>query len=209
MKKSILIGLMFLSFNLFGQRKKSFYYDENMVLISKKEFWKDKQDANKLHLNYDTDTGGIFVKVIRERRGVLDKNTLDGIKKDLASSANTSIDPANLIVVDYYPGKDKCNSTGTTDRDFIKNYHEEYLKNLHALAPVSQFNIYSQKEGLERYKGIYEWSPDLNDRIKKTFFKYHCPCGSVVVIRPDGNYIAYCGEYSKEWVWGCVRELIK
>ncbi|MFN0033718.1 MAG: hypothetical protein ACKVUS_01540 [Saprospiraceae bacterium] len=209
MKHLLFLALLLLSFNLFSQGKKAYYYDQNFTPLSEKDFWKDKDISKRLHLSYDVDTAKIFVKVTREQRGRIHVDSLKLLKRDLEISTNYPIDSTHLIVIDYYPGKDPCNSGGTQDRTAIKNDHKSYLSKLHSLAPISQFYIYCLKEGLERYKGIYNWKPDLNNRIENTFFQLHYPCGSLVVIRPDGLFVTWYGEYSNQQVWDYVKELRK
>src|SRR5690554_7472784 len=39
----------------------------------------------------------------------------------------------------------------------------------------------------------------------RSFFEYHYPCHSFVVISKDGNYISYFGEFMKEYVWEATQ----
>lgn len=207
MKYLFILSLSLLSTIVFAQNKKTYFLKEDLTQTSEKAFWKDKDAPGLLHLKYYADTADFYVKVTREHTGILSKDSLNLLKKDLEQSAGASIDPGNMIVIDFYPGKDACNSGGTTDRAVMKKYHDEYLKKLHSLAPISQFYIYGQKEGVERYDCIGTWNPDLNSRVKYNFFPLDYPCGSVVVIRPDGQFKSYFGEYSKDQVWDFVKQL--
>ena len=52
------------------------------------------------------------------------------------------------------------------------------------------------------------WHKDPEAIIQKTFFKHHYPCGSFVIINPDGKYASYFGEYSQRDVWDVLRALM-
>jgi len=208
MKKLLVATLLLCTFSAFAQKKKVYFYDENDAPTSKNAFWKDKNDRGKLHLKLDLDSATVHVKVKRENRGTIPVDELTLIRHDLTTTSGKAVDLNNIIVVDYYPGDDACNAVSTPEQTkFIKEDRKKYLVNLHQLAPVAQFDIYNPNEKGKGLKGLPAGNPDLNDRIRKTFFKYHYPCGSVVIIRPDGQYIAYYGEYSKEQVLGYVKEL--
>ena len=201
--------LLMITGTISAQKKKVYYQDENGNNIDSQAYSKDKNDPAYFHLKFDLDSARVFVKVTRKHSGTMNLDSLNLIKKDLEKVSNASIDPAHIIVIDYYPGKDKCNSSGTTDTELIQNEQNDYLKKLHRLAPVSQFFIYNEKEGLERFGGTERWKADAQHRIKNAFFKWHYPCGSVVVIHPDGRYISYYGEYSTAQVLDYVKELNK
>lgn len=100
------------------------------------------------------------------------------------------------LIVIYYPGKDECNSTGLVNSpDFLeKNVKTvaRYAEKHHALSPLY---MYKNPHGLEKYRGIQEWSADPDQLFEKQFFPFHYPCGSFVVISPKGNYRAILGDY--------------
>ena len=207
MKLILFFPLFLLPCFAFAQTKPIRYFDENMSTISKKEYEQDRKNPNFLHLEFDLDTAKYYVKTTREHSGQMPAETLQLLKKDLEATSQTAIPAEQLIVIDYYPGPDPCNTSGTTDKSWIKADHAEYQKALHKSGPVFQCYIYSRKEGLERYEGIYAWYPDLHDRVRQLFFKMHYPCGSVVVIRPDGKYKSYYGEYASETVLAMIGAL--
>lgn len=191
----------------FAQKKPVRYFDENLSPISKAEYKKGEKEPNVLLLDFDLDTAVYYVKAKREHSGQLPAETMQALRKNLEAVSTISVPDDHLIVIDYYPGPDRCNSSGTNDQQWIKSYHEAYLKKLHETPNVSQYYLYNTKEGLERYEGIYTWYPDLENLVMQTFFKLHYPCGSVVVIRPDGQYKSFFGEYSSEYVCTLVRGL--
>ena len=108
-------------------------------------------------------------------------------------------------MIDYYPGKDNCNSSPSLTPTYLLKSYRAYIKELYGIAPLQQFNIYSDSSGLSKYYGTVPWYADLYDNIKNTFFPYHYPCGSFVVIHPSGFSHSYCGEYSTRQIFEAVR----
>lgn len=205
MPKFFLFIFLCCSSTLFAQRKRAYYFDENNQPISARQYRLYEEDTEEIldymYLDFETDTGRVFVQVRRALHGDLHPDSLRLIRQDLEEAARVNIDSTHILVLNYYPGQDECNSSGTKDRRWIKTFHRAYLKKLYSLAPLDQFSVYSDTSGLDLYKGIIEWYPDLNGRLKNTFFKLHYPCASMVVIHPNGNYHAYLGEYSLEQVY--------
>lgn len=99
------------------------------------------------------------------------------------------------LIVIYYPGKDECNSTGSTDPNYLKNKHKSLLKYAEKHDAVPPLYFYKNPHGLEKYRGIHEWAADPDGLFEKLFFQFPYPCGSFVVISPKGNYRAILGEY--------------
>lgn len=112
------------------------------------------------------------------------------------------------LVVIYYPGKDECNSTGLT------NNAEGFESNKKAILKYStkhntadpQF-VYGNPHGLEKYQGIIEWIPDPDAIFKQNFFQFPYPCGSFVVISPEGNYRAILGGYPVSQIDVALKKL--
>jgi hypothetical protein len=207
MYKILLILFMSCPFVLFSQQKEKRYFDEKNQPIGARKFWSDQDAFGKLHLNYETDSADIFVKVNRENSGVLDRQSLQLIRQDLEEAARVNIDSTHILVIDYYPGMDEFNSGEIVDPKTVRQLYRRHLKNLYSLAPLDQFSVYSDSTGLAKYHGIVEWYPDIHDRLKHTFFKLHYPGGSVVVIDPSGRYYSYYGEYDRQQVYYFVHAL--
>lgn len=205
--KNKVILLLLLPIVAFSQSKPDRYFDENLASITQAEYDQEPENCCYLRLDYDLDTAIYHVKALRCRKGQIPAETLAELKKDLETSSNTKIPAKHIIVINYYPGPDPCNSGGVKEPYALKASYRIYQKRLHRIAPLSQFYVYSKNEGLERYKRVCTWYPDLNDRIMQTFFPLHYPCGSFVAICPDGTYRSYGGEYSLDKVYNAVRKL--
>lgn len=206
MKKILLIIFLFCAYSSFSQQKQALYLNENNQSISKKEYRKGENDNSTfLHIQHETDSSLEFRIIRRENRGKLSRENLVLIRTSLEESAQVRIDTNQILVIDYYPGKDRCNSSSDQTPTYLRKHYREYIKELYGIAPLQQFNIYSDSLGLSKYYGVVPWYADLNDQIKNTFFHYHYPCGSFVVIHPSGFYHAYYGEYSTTQVFEAVK----
>lgn len=207
MRKYFIIILVSLPLIAFSQRKKTIYIDENNQGTTANKFWRDQDDYTKLYLNYEVDSTVFNVKVNKEHQGVLDRQTLQLIRKDLEEAARVNIDSTHMLVIDYYPGPDEYNSGAIPNPYAFRKLYRNHLKSLYGIAPLDQFSVYSDSAGLEKYHGIVQWYPDIHNRLKNTFFKLHYPSGSLLVIHPSGRYYSYFGEYSQGQVYYFVRTL--
>jgi len=177
------------------------YFDDNNFEITKSKF--DSILSNNKLLIYG-DSSSHRKLVLRENHGELsDRAVLESLLED---NTNQELDSNKPIVIIYYPGKDKCNSTGTAkDKELIKISHEKLEVALDEIAQIKPIYLYKNNDGLKNYNGIVNWHKDPEGTIERLFFKYHYPCGSFVVISKNGNYISYFGEYPKEYVWKATQ----
>ena len=207
MQNLLLLIILSIPFIALSQPRKKLYLDENNQPTTSRKFRQDEDAFNLLHLQFETDTATLFVKAVREHYGILSPDSVRLIRESLEEAAGVNIDPTHLLVINYYPGEDENNSSGTTDRALILRLHRQYLKRLYRLAPLEQFSVYKDSTGLSRYRDLVHWYPDVRNTIENTFFKWHYPGGSVAVIHPDGRFYSYYGEYSQEQVFYFVRAL--
>lgn len=175
-----------------GAQKSTIYLDDSLNVISKLEFKKPLKQ-------YESITSIVFdsvkakVKFNKTYEGKLSDEEHKHLKEELISGSNIAILNDDIIVINYYPGKDKCNSSG--NRDFVKNRYQDYNSQISKLKYVKQFFVYKELKGIENY-GNLNWLADPNKLIESTFFKIHYPCGSYVIINKDGTYFSYRGEYN-------------
>lgn len=206
MKKYFLSLLLIFSVNLtFSQVKKKIFYDENREEITKESFYKQKDYAENLDLYFENDTIITSLLVKRKNNGKLNDSVFKDLKKNL------SLDPKiinEIIVIVYYPGKDNCNGM---ERNSTWNiFDNDYLKKLSKISKYKHFWIYKNEENLNYYhpKQV-KWEKDINQFTEKTFFEYHYPCFSAVIIDENGKYISYFGEFGKSTIWELSTELLK
>jgi uncharacterized protein YxeA len=136
----------------------------------------------------------------RKSSGVIkNRNIFDSI---LSVATNKKIDSSKPIVVIYYPGKDKCNSTGAATRKSRKEWYDEMERGINKISKSNVRYIYKDTFGLYgKNDGYKNWYKDPKNLIEKLFFEKHYPCASFVIISKNGSYISSFGEFPKELVW--------
>ncbi|WP_426429424.1 hypothetical protein ACPX19_07660 [Winogradskyella sp. HB-48] len=188
------------------ENKSNRYFDDKNVEINKVEFKKKLSSLEYLGIEGDSINHRRLIK--RENYGEISNKKV--LLKLLKETVNSELDSTKPIVIIYYPGKDKCNSTGGfTSKLWVENWRHDLENGINQIAQVKPLYIYKTPEGLEKHKNIIKWYEDPENTIEKLFFKHHYPCGSFVVISKNGDYISYLGEYPKEYVWAATKLMNK
>lgn len=181
------------------------YFDENNLEISKSKFNRIRS-SNKL-LDIPGDSAHFRRLIFREKRGnITNKAKLLTL---LEKASNQQIDSLRPLVIIFHHGKDPCNISQTSNKEWITNWWKELEEGLIQIAHVKPLYFYKNNDGLEKYNGILNWYKDPEGTIERLFFKYHFPCNSFVVISIDGEYISYFGEFEKEYVWEAAQIMSK
>lgn len=114
------------------------------------------------------------------------------------------------LIVIYYPGKDECNSTGLgNNASTFQKEHQTLLKWAEKFGASEPVYIYSDPSGLEKYGGLIPWQQDPDRIFQNQFFKYPYPCGSFVVIHPNGSFRGILGEYPLSQINVALKKLSK
>ncbi|MEJ6793045.1 MAG: hypothetical protein QNK89_10045 [Lacinutrix sp.] len=183
---------------------KYFGIDGNEISESK---FKRERTRNRKYIGTYADSLDQKRIALREETGRIDnRNHLDSI---LEKQTNIKIDKNKSIVIVFYPGKDQCNSSGSATKASLALWFNELENRLSEISKVKPIYIYKSKIGLERYNGVLTWHKDPNRIIEKSFFKFHYPCSSFVVISKTGEYISYFGEFGKDYLWKAAEILEK
>lgn len=112
------------------------------------------------------------------------------------------------LVIIYYPGEDPCNNSGSATAETKKDWYGTLDKGVKKQIQSLPIYICKNKNDMDdRGSAVLNWNNDPEYLIERTFFKHHYPCGSFVVISPNGKYISYFGEYSKEQVWTALKAI--
>ena len=119
-----------------------------------------------------------------------------------------NLESGKPLLIIFYPGIDPCNSTGSATKHSRKKWFGELEKKVYEMAKVKPLYLYRRNEGLEKY-GLLNWKKDPANIIEKTFFKFHYPCSSYVIVLPTGEYISFFGEFAKEGVWMNLKNLME
>ena len=189
----ILILQVVLFINANCQENRYYFAGDRFLEISESEFKKDNNRLEFFKFIYDLDSVKFHVKAPRRFNGKLRINTMRILKKELSKNAGHAVDSGQTIVINYHPGRDKCNKG--LDGTFVSNIYKNYYRNIKRKDSVSQFFIYKEKQGTKKYGNSLKWFPDIDSLVEQTFFKIHYPCNSSVIIKPNGDYIAIRGEH--------------
>lgn len=184
---------------------KTKYFDENNIEISKSKFNKIRS-TNKL-LDIPGDSVNHKKLIVREKRGKITNRAL--LESLIEKEINQELDSDKPIVIIYYPGKDSCNSSGSSTKESRKIWLKQLEDGINQVAQTKPIYIYKDNDGLEKDNGILTWYKDPEGTIERLFFEYHYPCSSFVVISKNGDYISYFGEFSKEYVWEATQIMNK
>lgn len=207
----MVIALMGFAHVTFAQNETSYprnsemrYFDENYQPISQEVFDQKKWDHGLLDLEGDSINHMILVH--RVNRGTIeDRLALDSV---LFLATKQEIDPHKPLVIIYYPGKDRCNSSGMATRKSTRRWYEILEKRTNNKAASNFVYLYKDSTGLYgRNDGYKSWHKDHRRIIENMFFKRHYPCYSFVVISEKGEYLSYFGGFPKDLIWEAVEAL--
>jgi hypothetical protein len=203
--KTKLLHLVFLSLTLstFAQ-KKEVYLNDNLIKITKTDFEKIEDPSKFYHLQFELDTLIANVKVQRIKKGKISNELLNSIKSELSTISGEPIPNSNTILINYYHGLDRCNSTG--DKSYVRVKYKRFLKKLKKVNDLSSFFMYKSPEGTKDYGQQLNWIKDEFGTIEKTFLPLHYPCGSYVLIDSNGNYYVQKGEYNLSRIINLLKD---
>lgn len=194
--KYIYIFLFILSLTpIYSQNKKIIFADEDLNILSKEEYLKNPLQKNHFEYEVENDSSIIRIKVERQKFGRIDKATNQKIRIYLQNLSNSPIDSSKTIIINYFPSVDKCQGKDNWNSFFIQKCNN-YIKELEKINNISQFFIFKDENAVKNFGRKFKWYKDENKLIEKNFFKFHYPCFSYIIIKPNGNYYSERGEYN-------------
>ena len=128
-----------------------------------------------------------------------------GLLRQISEVTGRTIASDMPLLIRYYPGPDPCHESGTPSLSTARRIHSWAEEQL-AQPPVY---LYKSGEGLDKYRrlGVGTWYADPNNAVEEIFFERHFPCGSFVLLRPDGYFAAGYGEYGLSTIKDQYEEL--
>lgn len=114
----------------------------------------------------------------------------------LENTFGVKLDKSQIVFINYHPGLDSCNTSGSATVKSIEKWFRILDKELKKYSENDIIHI-AKKDSkiLERQKTL-GFLYDTDGHVESYFFKQHYPCSSYVIISPDGRYSSYFGEYS-------------
>jgi hypothetical protein len=178
---------------IFSQ-KKNYYFDINSNRITQNEYKKiNDNPVEYLKVKVVSDTAKIYTIEKRELMGSLNNDSYDELFLYLNSISEKKVDSSKTIIINYYPGFDKCNQT--SGKDYVNNLQIFFLNQINSNGKVEYYFICKSFEGIEFYDQSIKRLMDKDRYIELTFFPNHYPCGSYLIVYPDKKYYIYKGEY--------------
>lgn len=134
------------------------------------------------------------------KHGYLDnRNKLDSI---ISAYTNQDIDSNKPLIIIYYPGKDPCNSSGSSTRKSTRNWFNRMEKGIDKIEESNLVYVYKDSTGLYgRHDGFKVWIKDPHRIVERIFFTKNPPCGGYTVISKNGEYLSLLMEISRESLW--------
>jgi hypothetical protein len=126
----------------------------------------------------------------------------------LETDLSITLDPKKPIVIVYYPGKNKCNASGSATKKSMQDWHKQMEAGM--LGKTNDV-LYLHRKG-ESLPKKYSWlnfREDPQGIAEQLFFQYNFPCNSFVVISKTGRYVAFYGEFGKPMVWKTVDFILE
>ncbi len=180
---------------LFSQ-KKEYYYDYDWNQITEQVYNnRSLYRAHRIKIEKDS----VIINKLEHGKeyGTLSLDSLTKLRAYLKKISGKTLKENNIIVINYYPGKDPCNSSGTRTKGEYKFHYKRYLKKLKKKGKIDQFFIYKSRDNLDKYESKYAiWHKDSRKKIEETFFRFHYNCGSFVVINSNGQYFIRKSEHA-------------
>ncbi|MFT5997834.1 MAG: hypothetical protein ACI81P_000279 [Neolewinella sp.] len=205
----LLALLLCLSFTLDAQESLHRYWNLDGQPISKTEqrMIFDQDRGNIISVAIDSVDWVEHRLVPRWEKGQLSAEQNQALKNYLNHQREAPLPGKYQAAVIFYPGKDRSNSTGLATRNSYARLYDRFEKKLKRLKTAYPFYIYKNKEGLERQSKDRDWRKDADQLIEQTFFKFHYPGGSYVVVDEQGHFSAFYGEYMISSVIETARKM--
>ena len=200
MKKILLfILLMLLTFIGNAQKKKEFYYDADFNRVSKYIFKQQLDKRYALPKIIENDTAIIGKLIYRQAYGYINEGDKNKFIKLLSKIAQKKVDTSKIIVISFF-----------YDYHSGINYYSSEKRYLNFFKKTKNRNKYEQlfitEKGYEYKSKFVDIFEDHYDVMKKLFFKYRFGGGNYLILKPDGEYIKYYGEYPSSAI---IRKLEK
>lgn len=200
MKKLLALILIIQYLSVFGQK---IFKDENDKIISEEIYNNRKLIQGGFKACNDSLQ---ICKIIinRSEEGSVES---EKILTDLQNLLNIKLEKNQPTIITFHPGKDYCNSSGTSTATSQYLWHKEKEELLDKIKKSNFLYVYKNNTNIKTIKKL-KWFKDPKNIVENTFFRYHYPCSSYVIIY-NNKYRSYFGEFSQTQVYNDLQEIIK
>jgi len=130
------------------------------------------------------------------------RSGIDSLSAEQTKSINNHVhsfnqeypDNKDFVFINYYPGKDGCNSTGMATRDGIGAGHRWFNQEIDRRSNTTQLSLYKDDDGLTRWNKNRNWQKDNDLVLTNMFFENHYGCSSSLILHKSGKFYFYYGE---------------
>jgi hypothetical protein len=145
--------------------------------------------------------------ITRRIKGKLNTEQLQSLKNYFQKENSIPIEQDDYIVINYVTSYPIIENEKMKSKWSI--YQEDYIKELHKKIKCKQFWIHDIiQENLEPYSFKHiKWLKENDEFIKKMFYEYVTNYGNVTIVKPDGHYYTFLGEYGPDEVYEGITEL--
>jgi hypothetical protein len=168
------------------------FYDVDGKELKQEEFLKKRNPRHNLALSFQEGRATITRLVKREKTGHLQQDSLQQLFQAIKTATGHS--PANKLLIINYADTCPIQDPRSTNTAATKERHEAYRSGIAKIQNSAQFYIHSD-QSKNHCNNLLNWIPDPGSVVQRSFFEYNYPYGGYVIIRPDGRYYAYYGEY--------------
>ncbi len=192
----LIISLVFYSMISLAQEIEFYGIDGNK--IEKIEFEEKLDQRFNLALSFQKGSKIETRLVSRIQTGKLSMDTRQEIITNLQEVSGIGVGNDKMLIINYIQ-HDINNSALQNLSEELMNRLKTYYKKYQRLRNSSLFFVYTKNTSLQINESI-SWHPDKNLLIGNTFLKFKYPYGSFFIIKPNGEYYAWFGEYSYDQV---------
>lgn len=199
MRKFILFFLFVSNFSL----AQSAFFDENDNEITELQFKARQLKQGELRV-YNDSLKKAKILSDRSKKGSVNTNE---IISSLNKSLKLEIRKETPVIIIFYPGKDLCNSSGTITPEGAFLNFKKLKKKIGRIQKSEIIHIYKNKTGIKTI-GKINWHKDPQNIIENTFFNYHYPCSSYVILYKN-KYISYFAEFPSDYIIRDLKTIIE
>jgi len=185
-----------------------YYIEENgkLFLTTKVTFEKSIDHSKNVDVYLENDKGQIGIVYIRRRDGKLDAEQMKELKAFLKAQSGISVNDNEYIGIHYLSAQPETDAIHIGTHGYRERKTQRKLLKI---VPSKYFHIYAAGGRNDKItaKDKKVLTKDENRFIHKMFFPVEMNYGNVVVVRPDGTYKIYLGEYNPDEIYKMAEAL--